>query len=203
MKKILLTLSLGLVAIVGATAQNAPKVDQATLARYTKEMFPKTPQGWEGRISYDETQAACSVHKNDLPQAEFDKVLAREKATIKLPADGNVLGDWKAGLRNANNGRGGTFTDEPMSNGGNCYACHELDKKELSFGTIGPSLHHYGKIRNYSPEDAKATYAKIYNSMSVMPCSTMPRFGHQGFLTEQQIKDATALLFDPQSPVNQ
>jgi sulfur-oxidizing protein SoxX len=31
----------------------------------------------------------------------------------------------------------------------------------------------------------------------------MPRFGHNGILTEQQIKDLVALLTDPQSPVNQ
>jgi sulfur-oxidizing protein SoxX len=30
----------------------------------------------------------------------------------------------------------------------------------------------------------------------------MPRFGHKGILTEGQIKDAVALLMDPQSPVN-
>lgn len=35
-----------------------------------------------------------------------------------------------------------------------------------------------------------------------MPCSMMPRFGYHGFLTEQQMKDLTALLFDPESPVN-
>jgi len=31
----------------------------------------------------------------------------------------------------------------------------------------------------------------------------MPRFGHMGILTEQQIKDVVALLMDPKSPVNQ
>jgi sulfur-oxidizing protein SoxX len=31
----------------------------------------------------------------------------------------------------------------------------------------------------------------------------MPRFGHMGILTEKQLQDVTALLMDPQSPVNQ
>jgi hypothetical protein len=31
----------------------------------------------------------------------------------------------------------------------------------------------------------------------------MPRLGHSGTLTEEQIKDFTALLLDPASPVNQ
>jgi L-cysteine S-thiosulfotransferase len=35
-----------------------------------------------------------------------------------------------------------------------------------------------------------------------LPCSNMPRFGYHKFLSEQQIKDVTAYLFDPQSPVN-
>jgi sulfur-oxidizing protein SoxX len=30
----------------------------------------------------------------------------------------------------------------------------------------------------------------------------MPRFGHKGILTEQQVKDVVALLMDPASPVN-
>jgi sulfur-oxidizing protein SoxX len=30
----------------------------------------------------------------------------------------------------------------------------------------------------------------------------MPRFGHNGVLTEEQITDLVALLLDPASPVN-
>jgi len=47
------------------------------------------------------------------------------------------------------------------------------------------------------------TFAKIYNSEAFLACSNMPRFGHKGILTEQQIKDVTALLLDSASPVNQ
>lgn len=180
----------------------AQQVDAAKLEAITKAMWPKVPQGWENRIDHDETVKTCSQFRNDVPQAEFDKIRARELATVKFPADGNVIGDWKSGIRIANNGRGGTFTDEPMTNGGNCYACHQLDLAEVSYGTLGPSLHLYGKTRGFKPEEAKAAYAKIYNSMSVMPCSMMPRFGYHGFLTEKQIRDVTALLFDPESPVN-
>jgi sulfur-oxidizing protein SoxX len=31
----------------------------------------------------------------------------------------------------------------------------------------------------------------------------MPRFGHKGILTQQDIKHVMALLLDPTSPVNQ
>ena len=33
-------------------------------------------------------------------------------------------------------------------------------------------------------------------------CSNMPRFGANKVLTEKQIKDLVAFLFDPESPVN-
>ena len=202
MKKIVLATALLLASVSAGVAQDAPKVDAAALEKVTKAMWPKTPQGWENRISYDETQATCSMSRNEPSQADFDKIRARELATVKFPADGKVIGDWKSGQKIANDGRGGTFTDKPMTNGANCYACHQLDLKELSYGTLGPSLHLYGKTRGFKPEEAKAAYAKIYNSMAVLPCSMMPRFGYHNFLTEQQMKDVTALLFDPESPVN-
>jgi L-cysteine S-thiosulfotransferase len=205
-KTLLLTIFLAL-GLVSASAQDKPHISAATLEAYTKAMWPKTPEGWENRISYDETVKACSEYRNELPQAEFDKVRARELATITFPTDGNVLGDWKAGQRIANDGRGGTFTDKPVTdkpthNGANCYACHQMALAEVSYGTLGPSLHHYGKTRKFAPDEAKLAYAKIYNAMSVLPCSNMPRFGYHGFLSEQQIKDVTAFLFDPESPVN-
>jgi sulfur-oxidizing protein SoxX len=49
----------------------------------------------------------------------------------------------------------------------------------------------------------KYAYGKVYNSQAFSACSTMPRFGHMGILTEQQMKDVVALLMDPKSPVNQ
>lgn len=191
-----------MISFAACLPASAQQVDPARVEAVIKAMWPKVPQGWENRIDHDETAKTCSQYRNNVPQAEFEKIRSRELASVKFPADGKVLGDWKAGKRIANNGRGGTFTDQPMTNGGNCYACHQLDLAELSYGTLGPSLHLYGKNRGFKPEEAKQTYAKIFNPMSVLPCSMMPRFGYHGFLTEQQIKDVTALLFDPESPVN-
>jgi len=48
----------------------------------------------------------------------------------------------------------------------------------------------------------KRTYEQIFNVQAFYPCSMMPRFGHNGWLTPQQIADAVAFLLDPQSPVN-
>lgn len=44
---------------------------------------------------------------------------------------------------------------------------------------------------------------KVYNAQAFVACSTMPRFGHKGILTEAQIAYLVALLLDPASPVNQ
>jgi len=77
-----------------------------------------------------------------------------------------------------------------------------MAKSELSYGTLGPSLQGYGKLKNFDAAANKAAYAKIYNAQSVLACSNMPRFGFHKFLTVDQIKDVTAYLMSPESPVN-
>ncbi len=47
------------------------------------------------------------------------------------------------------------------------------------------------------------TWTKLRNTHAYNECSHMPRFGALGILTEQQLKDLMAYLFDPDSPVNQ
>jgi L-cysteine S-thiosulfotransferase len=162
-----------------------------------------TPE-WQARLSQDETQKACSQYRNAPPKAVADAILAREKAAIQYPPDGKLMGDWKKGEQLAQSGYGGRFTDYPprAENGGNCYACHQMDGKELSFGTLGPSLREYGKIRKYAEADVKAVYERIYNPHATIPCANMPRMGTSGFLTIDQIKDLVAFVMSPESPVN-
>jgi sulfur-oxidizing protein SoxX len=124
--------------------------------------------------------------------------------TVKFPADGKFLGDWKQGEKEAQSGRGMTFTDKADApNGGNCYNCHQMTKQEISYGTLGPSLYNYGALRGYGDDIVKYTWGKIYNAKAYNACTNMPRFGHQNILTEKQMKDIMALLLDPNSPVNQ
>ncbi|MBT9289527.1 sulfur oxidation c-type cytochrome SoxX [Prosthecodimorpha staleyi] len=161
------------------------------------------PDEWKTRIETDETQRLCNLYRNNPPPDVARKIMEMNRATVVYPADGQVIGDWKKGQALANNGRGGQFSDEPNTvNGGNCYACHQLDPKEVSFGTLGPSLTGYGKARDFSPDAAKEAYAKIYNAQAAFACTNMPRFGATRFLSEQQMKDAVALLFSRDSPVN-
>ncbi len=190
-----------------ALAQNpktdAPKIDAGTVDRVVAATFKGASEEWKKRIEQDEAQRLCSEYKGELPAALVPKLLESQKKSVVLPADGKVIGNWKEGAKIAQNGRGGQFSDGPGTvGGGNCYACHQLSKAELSYGTMGPSLNEYGKIRRFRDEDAKSAYAKIYNAQSVLPCSNMPRFGLTKALSEQQIKDVVGYLFDPESPVN-
>ena len=149
-------------------------------------------------------QKLCSQYEGKpLPKETADRLEKAQQALIKYPADGKYLGDYKSGERIAQSGQGKQFSDNPANpNGANCYACHQLSKAELSFGTIGPSLYNFGKIRGFTPEMQKYAYGKVYNSQAFSACSNMPRFGHKHILSEQQVKDVVALLMDPSSPVN-
>mgnify|MGYP003352780982 CR=1 FL=1 len=139
------------------------------------------------------------------------QVEAEALATIRPPQGGQYLGDWREGEKLAQNGRGMTWTDAAGApSGGNCYNCHQISQEEISFGTIGPSLYNYGKIRGVtdpnSPESkpiVEYTWGKIWNSKAYNACSNMPRAGHMGILNETQVRHIVGLLLDPKSPVNQ
>jgi sulfur-oxidizing protein SoxX len=165
-------------------------------------------------LDTDETNRACSAA--DVAGKPLDKKRAKEieainLKTIKWPSDGKFVGDWKEGEKLAQSGRGLTYSDDATTpNGGNCYNCHQMDKKEISFGTIGPSLYNYGKLRGVADVNSPAskaiieyTWGKIWNSKAYNACSNMPRAGHMGIMTEAQIRHLVALLVDPKSAVNQ
>ena len=164
-------------------------------------------------LNTDETNQACSEADalgKPLDEQTVKRIEETNMKAIKWPSDGKFIGDWKEGEKIAQNGRGLTFTDTASTvNGGNCYNCHKIDEKEISYGTIGPSLHNYGKIRGITdPNSASAkpiveyTWGKIWNSKAYNACSNMPRAGHSGILTEAQVRHVVGLLLDPQSPVN-
>lgn len=189
--------------IAGLALAEDGRADPEKVRQMVADTFKGASEDWKKRITPDETQKVCSVNRNQPSVAQANEIIARETATIVYPADGKVLGDWKNGEKLAQRGTGGQFSDRPGTPiGGNCYACHQLDPAELSYGTLGPSLTGYGKIRKFHPDHAKAAYAKIYNAQATQPCSNMPRFGHNKFLSEKDMRDLTAYLFDPESPVN-
>jgi L-cysteine S-thiosulfotransferase len=192
-----------------ATAPSPAELDKLA-GEVMKASFREQGIAKMDRITQDLGQSACS---SDKPPAESvaKQIEAQATASIKPPANGQYLGDWREGEKIAQNGRGLTWTDAAGSpNGGNCYNCHQIGKAEISFGTIGPSLYQYGKLRGVKdPVSAEAapivqyTWGKIFNSKATNACSGMPRFGHAGILNEAQMRDVMALLLDPKSPVNE
>lgn len=193
----------GLAALAASPLAAQATPDPAAVDAAVAATFSKAPEAWRARIVLDETQRACTATRNQPSSAEAAAILAREAQAVAFPADGKLLGDWRKGHDVANAGRGHQFSDGPNTvPGGNCYACHQMDPKEVSYGTLGPPLAAYGKDRNYDPDAIKTAWTKIWNSQAVVACSNMPRFGAKQILSEQQIKDVMAYLFDPESPVN-
>lgn len=189
-------------AIIAANAMaDAAKASNAEAVM--KASFKDRGQAKVDRLDQDETQRLCSQYPDKRPRDVAKKIETLNLALVKYPADGKLLGDWKEGEKIAQSGVGKQFSDNPANpSGGNCYACHQLSKEEISFGNIGPSLYNFGKLRGNTEAIQKYAYGKIYNAQAYSACSNMPRFGHNAILTAEQIKHVTALLLDPNSPVN-
>jgi sulfur-oxidizing protein SoxX len=216
---VLLALPVAVVAAPPAPAAAYTAMSPEELADYLIfeaggfDLEAKTQDGGTARerMTQDRTQKVCSAiarSGKNLDRATAAKISALADETIEFPEDGVALGDWKRGEEIARSGYGyriGHRVDDHDSQppGGNCYACHQLDPNEIAHGTVGPSLTGYGRLRGTSEAMLKHTYQILYNPNLFFPCTTMPRFGHHGTLTQQQIADVMAYLLDPESPVNQ
>jgi sulfur-oxidizing protein SoxX len=199
--------SASILAIAGCAQTYSSADYDKMVADALKASFKEKGIAKTDRLNQDEVNKACSSAEmagKDLDPAVRKSIEAANMKTVKFPADGKFLGDWKQGEKEAQSGRGMTFSDKAGApNGGNCYNCHQITKQEISYGTLGPSLYNYGALRGYGDDIVKYTWGKIYNAKAYNACTNMPRFGHQNILTEKQMKDIMALLLDPNSPVNQ
>ena len=201
----IIAMSVAAALVAGCAAMGDSRDEnRAKALAMMKSSFKERGQAKMDRFEQDDLQKACSLlDGKTLDKATAASLEKAQQALVKYPADGKFLGDWKSGERIAQSGQGGQYSDDPKRPaGGNCYACHQLSKAEVSYGTIGPTLYNFGKLRGFTPEVQKYAYGKVYNSQAFAACSSMPRFGHNKVLTEQQIKDVVALLMDPESPVN-
>ena len=206
------------IAAAGATAAGAvlatifgcatgPTSDDelnAKAAAVLRASFKEQGQAKLDRLDQDDAQKTCTEYSGKpLPTEVAQRIEKENLASITWPADGKYLGSWQNGEKIAQEGRGMQYSDDPASpSGANCYACHQLAPQELSYGTIGPSLYQFAKLRGYSEDTRKYAWGKVYNPEAFAACSNMPRFGHSSILTEAQIRDVVALLVDPDSPVN-
>ena len=210
MKNIKSLLAITTFAVAAFSMQDFAIAQQANDPKFNKMMkdgFRADGIAGLDRIDQDATQKFCSdpvFSTSKQGEKMREKIQKVNMDSIKQPSDGKYIGDWKKGEAIAQSGRGATWTDKADTPvGGGCYNCHQIDKKEISYGTIGPTLWNYGKLRGYSPEVVTYTWNRINNSKAYNACSNMPLFAHFKLLNEQQIQDVMALLLDPASPVNQ
>jgi sulfur-oxidizing protein SoxX len=208
-KKIVIasTLVTAVVALVGCASSSSPQ-DLQTLAdqAFKASFLPGKGQDLS-RLEQDQTQKDCSVSRATPSEALAETIKAREAKTIVYPADGKLMGDWKAGAKIFDDGfayRIGSFIPSKPDavRGGNCYACHQGEAKEAAYGNMGSTLLHWGKTRGQSDAVVKYTYEKIYNAKAFNACSAMPRLGHNQILSPKQITDLVAYLVSPDSPIN-
>jgi len=168
------------------------------------DSFEPLGQAGLDRLQQNTMQKVCSEYEGKpVPDDLAKQIIAEAAAGVRYPADGNYFGDWKNGEKIAKTGTGLQSNDDPaLPNGGNCYACHQMAAEELAYGTLGLSLAQYGKLRGQSEPILQYTWTRLWNAHAYNPCSHMPRFGDAGILSEPQLKDVMAYLFDPASPVN-
>ena len=213
MKKICKQVALAAATVLLASCATGPSPQDVAEAtqKVLKSSFRDQGIAKTAWLDQDASNKACSEAQGAALDEKLGKAIEEANLkTVKMPSDGKFLGDWREGEKIAQNGRGMTWSDAPGAvNGGSCYNCHQISKEELSFGSIGPSLYNYGKLRGVADPaaaDSKPivdyTWGKLWNAKAYNACSGMPRFGHAGILNEAQMRHVMALLLDPQSPVN-
>jgi sulfur-oxidizing protein SoxX len=200
----------GLLIIVvacGCALVPDPETTRLQAEQMISEGYPGMPAVLTQRAVQDEDQKTCSRPVGaKLTSEEAGRVAQSARSSMKYPVSGRLTGDWRTGEQLVTNGAGMRIRDGRVENlkenGALCINCHALDPREVNAGNLGPVLTGYGAQRGNSDPVIKYTYEKIYNAWAYYPCSYMPRLGHNGYLTPEQITHVVAYLLDPQSPVN-
>jgi sulfur-oxidizing protein SoxX len=199
----------GLPALIVAGCASFP--DQATTLQLAEEMvngsFTAPAPALLKRLTQDRSQRICSkIGEAKLTQEEAAEIVKLARESIRYPASGKLVGDWRRGEKLAHDGAGDRIQfgklEKRKENGALCQNCHALAPGEINVGNVGPSLTGYGVQRGNSEAIAKLTYERIYNAWAYVPCSNMPRLGATGHLSPEQITHMVAYLIDPQSPIN-
>ena len=87
-----------LAALLGCATGPSDAEISARTAAAMKSSFNERGQAKLDRLDQDDTQKTCSEYAGKpLPAPVSERILAANLATIKWPADGKYLGDWKNG----------------------------------------------------------------------------------------------------------
>ncbi len=195
-----------LIAVAGCATYPDPAATRQLGEKMVSTGFTSPPALLK-RLEQDRSQRICSkIGGEKLNQQEAAEVVKLARGSLKYPASGKLVGDWKIGSKLAHDGAGDRIVrgqlEKRKENGGLCQNCHALEPGEINVGNIGPSLTGYGLQRGNSKAVARLTYERIYNAWAYAPCSNMPRLGATGHLTPEQITHMVAYLLDPASPIN-
>jgi sulfur-oxidizing protein SoxX len=207
------TVTSAIVLLASCAAPSTGMSSASDLLAVLKASFSERGPAKLDRLDQNEVQKICTqadATGKPVDEAVRKKIETALYANIPYPADAKYIGNWQAGEKIAQDGTGLQFSDAiGKPSGANCYACHQIAPKEISYGNLGPSLYKYGVNRGVKDPNSKEseaivkyTWARLWNTHSVNLCSSMPRFGDAKILTDAQLKDVMALLLDPQSPVN-
>jgi sulfur-oxidizing protein SoxX len=176
-----------IVLLASLTACSSPTQTTGDTERIVASGFAAAPPALAARVLQDDSQRACSTGDAVSRESRASDIAVQARATMRFPATGRLVGDWKVGEKLAYSGAGGRIRDGLIekieANGGNCYACHALSPREPNAGTLGPSLIGWGRLRGFDASAERYAYESIYNRWAFEPCSTMPRLGASGFLS--------------------
>ena len=118
-----------------------------------RDFHPRGQAGMD-RVLQDGMQRVCTETRNQPPAELAKRLEADQLKTIAFP-QGSLIGDWKRGEQHrAERPRHDVDRQRRRANGGSCYNCHQLSPKEISYGTIGPSLPASARTRGSRPGGA-------------------------------------------------
>ena len=119
MKNLVLLLclvTLSCAAPAPAPSGGHPKASAADLEQVTAVLrrdFHERGQAKMSRVELDEVQRTCNLHADNPPPDVAKRIEDAQLAAIAFPA-GSLVGDWKAGEKIAQSGRGAMY---PATNG--------------------------------------------------------------------------------------
>src|SRR6185503_3679520 len=104
----------GIAAIAaGCASMSDQEASQKALAMM-KASFNERGQAKLSRLDQDEAQRLCSKPPaQELAKDVAARIEKENLASIRYPADGKLMGDWKSGERIAQTGVGMQFSDNP------------------------------------------------------------------------------------------
>lgn len=97
MKRTMIAVGAVAAAVAGCASMKDDAAYQAEALETMKRDFHARGIAKAEWLSQDELQKACTQYHNSPPPELGKKIEAAQMATIKYPADGKFMGDWKRG----------------------------------------------------------------------------------------------------------